>query len=43
MLSDYQSKNHTQYNGRYLDKGEVVVLKDNDEIKIGHTYVRFKE
>ena len=43
MLSDYQSKNHTQYNGRSLDKGEVVVLKDNDEIKIGHTYVRFKE
>lgn len=43
MLSDYQSKNHTQYNGRCLDKGEVVVLKDNDEIKIGHTHVRFKE
>ncbi|AEW21790.1 FHA domain-containing protein [Tannerella forsythia] len=43
MLSDYRSKNHTQYNGRYLDKDEVVVLKDNDEIKIGHTHVRFKE
>lgn len=43
MLSDYQSKNHTQYNGRSLDKGEVVVLKDNDEIKIGHTHIRFKE
>lgn len=43
MLSDYQSKNHTQYNGRSLDKGEVVVLKNNDEIKIGHTHVRFKE
>ena len=43
MLSDYQSKNHTQYNGRYLDKDEVVVLKDNDEIKIGYIHVRFKE
>ena len=43
MLSDYQSQNHTQYNGRSLDKGEVVVLKNNDEIKIGHTHVRFKE
>ena len=26
-----------------VDKDEVVVLKDNDEIKIGHTHVHFKK
>lgn len=42
-LSDNNSKNHTLYNGSYLEKGEVVVLKDDDEIIIGHTVLRFKE
>lgn len=43
MLSDYQSKNNTLYNGKRMDEGEVVALKNNDEIKIGHTIVRFNE
>jgi predicted Zn finger-like uncharacterized protein len=42
-LSDRQSKNHTRYNGRYLDEGEVIVLKNNDEIVIGDTVLRFCE
>lgn len=41
-LSDNNSKNHTLYNGNYLEDGEVVVLKDDDEIIIGHTVLRFK-
>jgi FHA domain. len=41
-LSDYQSKNRTMYNGIFLEKGEEVVLQDNDEIKIGNTMLRFK-
>jgi len=40
-LSDYQSKNKTLYNGKSLEEGEEVVLRDNDEIKIGHTLLRF--
>lgn len=43
MLSDHQSKNRTLYNGKYLDESEVVALKNNDEIKIGDTIVRFHE
>lgn len=42
-LSDNNSKNHTLYNSNYLENGEVVVLKDNDEIIIGHTVLRFNE
>ena len=42
-LSDYQSKNKTMYNGKYLEKGEEVVLQNNDEIKIGNTLLRFNE
>lgn len=42
-LSDNNSKNHTLYNSNYLENGEVVVLKDNDEIIIGHTILRFNE
>ncbi len=42
-LSDNNSKNHTLYNSSYLERGEMVVLKDNDEIIIGHTVLRFKE
>jgi hypothetical protein len=29
------------YNGKFLDEGEEVVLRDNDEIKIGYTLLRF--
>ena len=42
-LSDNNSKNHTLYNSNYLENGEVVVLKNNDEIIIGHTVLRFNE
>lgn len=41
LLSDNNSKNHTLYNQSYLDKDEVVVLKDGDEILIGRTLLRF--
>ena len=43
FLSDNNSKNHTLYNSNYLENGEVVVLKNNDEIIIGHTVLRFNE
>lgn len=43
LLLDNNSKNHTLYNGRYLEKGEIVVLKDNDEIIIGRTILRFND
>ena len=42
-LSDNNSKNHTLYNSNYLENGEIVVLKNNDEIIIGHTVLRFNE
>ncbi|MCC8095520.1 MAG: FHA domain-containing protein [Tannerellaceae bacterium] len=41
LLSDSNSKNHTLYNSNYLQDGEVVVLKDKDEIIIGRTILRF--
>ena len=41
FLSDNNSKNHTLYNNKYLEEGEIVVLQDNDEIIIGHTILRF--
>lgn len=40
-LSDNNSKNHTLYNHNYLDKDEVIVLNDGDEIVMGRTIVRF--
>jgi len=40
-LSDNNSKNHTLYNNKYLEDGEVVVLNDKDEIVIGRTTIRF--
>lgn len=40
-LSDCQSKNHTLYNGNALGIGEKVVLKDNDELRLGRTILRF--
>ncbi|MDR0844645.1 MAG: FHA domain-containing protein [Tannerella sp.] len=43
ILSDNHSKNRTSYNGRYLEEGEVIVLKNNDEILIGHTLLRYNE
>ncbi|MDR2969344.1 MAG: zinc-ribbon domain-containing protein [Tannerellaceae bacterium] len=42
-LSDNNSRNHTLYNSSFLEKGEVVVLNNNDEIVIGRTVIRFNE
>lgn len=42
-LADNNSKNHTLYNSKYLEEGEVVVLSDKDEIIIGRTVLRFNE
>lgn len=42
-LSDNNSKNNTLYNGKCIGNGDVVVLKDNDEIVMGRTTVRFNE
>ena len=42
-ISDNNSKNHTLYNGKRIGDGDVVVLKDNDEIVLGRTIIRFNE
>ena len=42
-LSDNNSKNNTLYNGKRIESGEVVVLKDNDVIVLGRTIIRFNE
>ena len=42
-LSDNNSKNSTLYNGKCIESGEVVVLKDNDKIVLGRTIIRFNE
>jgi len=42
-LSDNNSKNNTLYNGKYLEEGDIVILKDNDEIILGNTKLRFNE
>jgi len=42
-LSDNNSKNNTLYNGKCIENGEVVVLKDNDVLVLGRTIVRFNE
>ncbi|WP_080904808.1 FHA domain-containing protein [Parabacteroides sp. Marseille-P3160] len=42
-LTDNNSKNQTLYNNNYIGPGEVVVLKDKDEIIIGCTALRFNE
>ena len=42
-ISDNNSKNHTLYNGKRIEDGDVVVLKDNDEVVLGRTIIRFNE
>ncbi|MDR2145317.1 MAG: FHA domain-containing protein [Tannerella sp.] len=42
-LSDNKSINHTLYNGKNIESGDVVVLKDNDELILGQTTIRFNE
>jgi pSer/pThr/pTyr-binding forkhead associated (FHA) protein len=42
-LSDNNSKNNTLYNGKYIENGDMIVLKDKDEIVLGRTVIRFNE
>jgi len=42
-LSDNKSTNRTLYNNKYIEPGEVVTLKNNDEIQIGQTRILFQE
>lgn len=43
LLSDNVSKNQTRHNNHYLDKGEIIVLRNQDEIKIGNTKIQFNK
>jgi predicted Zn finger-like uncharacterized protein len=40
-LYDNKSTNRTLYNSRYIEPGEIVVLKNHDEIQIGQTRLVF--
>ena len=42
-LYDNKSTNRTLYNRNYIEPGEIVILKDNDEIQIGQTRLIFEE
>ncbi|MDR0836588.1 MAG: FHA domain-containing protein [Tannerella sp.] len=42
-LSDNNSINHTLYNGKSIESGDIVVLKDGDKLVIGKTTIRFNE
>lgn len=42
-LSDNNSKNRTLYNSSYLESGEIVVLRNNDQIQIGQTLLIFEK
>jgi hypothetical protein len=41
ILSDAGSANGTYHNGEKLEKGDAVILKPDDRIRIGHTTYRF--
>ncbi|OCW95508.1 hypothetical protein A9168_02275 [Macellibacteroides sp. HH-ZS] len=41
LLSDYDSKNQTRHNSHYLETGEIIVLRNKDEIEIGNTKIQF--
>ena len=43
LLSDYSSKNKTRHNSHYLNQGEIIVLRDKDEIEIGNTKICFNK
>lgn len=43
LLSDYGSKNQTRHNNHFLDQGEIIVLRDKDEIEIGNTKIQFNK
>lgn len=42
-LYDNKSTNRTLYNSNYIEPGEIVILKNNDEIQIGQTQLIFEE
>jgi predicted Zn finger-like uncharacterized protein len=42
-LYDNKSTNRTLYNNKYIEPGEVITLKNNDEIQIGKTRLIFRE
>lgn len=42
-LYDNKSTNRTLYNNKYIEPGEVITLKNDDEIQIGQTRLIFKE
>jgi len=42
-LYDNKSTNRTLYNRNYIEPGEIVILKSNDEIQIGQTRLIFEE
>ena len=42
-LYDNKSTNRTLYNKNYIEPGERVILKNNDEIQIGQTRLIFEE
>lgn len=42
-LYDNKSTNRTLYNSKYIEPGEVVTLKNKDEIQIGQTRLIFQE
>jgi predicted Zn finger-like uncharacterized protein len=42
-LYDNKSTNRTLYNSKYIEPGEVITLKNNDEILIGQTRLIFSE
>jgi predicted Zn finger-like uncharacterized protein len=42
-LYDNKSTNRTLYNRSYIEPGETVILKNNDEIQIGQTRLIFEE
>jgi predicted Zn finger-like uncharacterized protein len=42
-LSDNNSINHTLCNGKSIESGDIVVLRDGDELIAGKTTLRFNE
>jgi predicted Zn finger-like uncharacterized protein len=42
-LYDNKSTNRTLYNSNYIEPGEIVILKNNDEIQLGQTRLIFEE
>jgi predicted Zn finger-like uncharacterized protein len=42
-LYDNKSTNRTLYNSNFIEPGEIVILKNNDEIQIGQTHLIFEE